>query len=194
MARKSKKGFGNPARYSRNPKPHETRVLSTVAEQKMFPFARLYADMLQSKAWFDLSWHQQSLYMYMKLQEFRADKDKKSGCTLVPKSIDEEGNITEYYPPTYFFFNRSLYADRYHLYNRNDQKGFARDRDALVAHGFIEYISCGQTTQTKSVYMLSAKWWDWKEGEDFTPRETKERKVRNRKRYDESHPIADDES
>lgn len=55
--------------------------------------------------------------------------------------------------------NMSKWNDLYHIYNKN-QNQFQKDMRQLIEYGFVELIEDGSTTRTKSVYMLSDKWWN----------------------------------
>lgn len=99
--------------------------------------AVLYASMLQSPAWKKLTKPQQILYVYMRLQFY--------GNNQVPGK-----------PQIYFYFNQTLWKKTYELYT--NLKSFYRDRDALIAHGFIEMVESGKNTRTKAVYKLSSSW------------------------------------
>lgn len=102
--------------------------------------ATLYASMLQSKAFKDLSPSAKVLYIYMKLQLFGQ-----------PAVDDDE---------TIFYFNRALYMSVYKLYTKYEQ--FKRDRDLLMQHGLIEEVENGKVTRTKNKYRFSDKWKQWK--------------------------------
>lgn len=104
--------------------------------------ANLYASMLTSPAWLDLTAQQKTLYAYCKLQLY-----------------GEKQKPTE--DPTTFTMNQSKWADRYRLYKKNNFKGFSRDMEALILHGFVVCVECGATTRTKSVYKLSSSWQRW---------------------------------
>jgi hypothetical protein len=97
--------------------------------------------MLMSAAWRDLSPKQHELYLYCKAQLF-AEKQKPYG--------DES-----------FTMNRSKWNLLYGLYNDGNEKGFYRDIDALIEHGFIICKSSGKATRTKSIYAYSDKWRKW---------------------------------
>lgn len=99
--------------------------------------AVLYASMLQSPAWKKLTKPQQILYVYMRLQFY--------GNNQVPDK-----------PQIYFYFNQTLWKDTYQIYS--NLKAFYKDRDALIAHGFIEMVESGKNTRTKAVYKLSSNW------------------------------------
>lgn len=108
-------------------------------------FSIVCDSMLKSDAWKQLSSNQKVLYITCKIQGFKRN-DKAS--------FDEQyrGN------PRYFTMNRYKYTKVYALYNSNNQKGFHRDMDALIEHGFIECVISGRATRSKSLYRFSEKW------------------------------------
>lgn len=102
--------------------------------------ANLYASMLQSEAYMDLSKNAMVLYQYMKLQYY--------GAKGLPGHASTD-----------FVFNKALYTKTYQLYTNPNQ--FRKDRDSLIEHGFIEYVECGKNTRTKSIYRFSDRWQHW---------------------------------
>lgn len=99
--------------------------------------ANIYASMMQSKAWMQLSKNARLLYVYMKLQYYGAK------------------NLVDH-PGTDFVFNWALASKTYGLYT--NYKQFQNDRNMLIANGFIELIENGKNTRTKSIYRFSDKW------------------------------------
>jgi hypothetical protein len=101
--------------------------------------ANLYMSMLTSSAWRDLSAKQQVLYTYCKAQYY--------GEKMKPKQDSE-----------CFTMNQSKWCGLYGLYEKGNAKGFYRDMEALIEHGFITCVECGAVTRTKSIYRFSSKW------------------------------------
>ncbi len=99
--------------------------------------ANIYASMIQSKAWMQLSKNARLLYVYMKLQYYGAK------------------NLVDH-PETDFVFNWALASKTYGLYT--NYKQFQNDKNMLITNGFIELIENGKNTRTKSIYRFSDKW------------------------------------
>ena len=99
--------------------------------------ANIYASMIQSKAWMQLSKNARLLYVYMKMQYYGAK------------------NLADH-PETDFVFNWALASKTYGLYT--NYKQFQNDRNMLITNGFIELIENGKNTRTKSIYRFSDKW------------------------------------
>lgn len=100
------------------------------------PFAAIYSSMMGSEAWGQLSNNARVLYLYMKMQLFGGKRDGL--------------------PEGQFYFNRSTYTKTYRLYSNQNQ--FYKDRDLLIAYGFIDMIESGKNTRTKAVYQFSDRW------------------------------------
>lgn len=101
-------------------------------------FVRIFLDMVNSPAFKDLSYKQQLLYFYMKIQFCQKDSKKPNGKHLQ------------------FYFNRGLYKNTLELYSNDGQ--FRKDRDNLIEHGFIICVENGSNTRSKSIYQFSDKW------------------------------------
>lgn len=101
-------------------------------------FTRIFLNMINSPAFKDLSYRQQLLYFYMKIQFYQKDSKKPNGKHLQ------------------FYFNRGLYKNNLKLYSNDEQ--FRKDRDALIEHGFIVCVQDGSNTRSKSVYQFSDLW------------------------------------
>lgn len=98
--------------------------------------AAVYASMMQSKAWHNLSNNARVLYLYMKLQLYGAKiKD---------------------HPETDFYFNTAMAQKTYGLYSNMAQ--FRKDRQQLIDNGFIDVVENGRFTRTKNVYRFSSRW------------------------------------
>ena len=104
--------------------------------------ANIYASMLLSPAWKDLTANQQRLYLVCK-SRFYGEKSKPNG------------------DPLCFTLNQSVWADLYGLYKRNNAASFIRDMAGLISHGFISCAVCGAFTRSKSIYRFSSKWQKW---------------------------------
>lgn len=108
--------------------------------------AVIYASMMQSNAFLDLSANAIKLYLYMKLQFYGQ----------VQKPGDK---------PDQFVFNRSMYVTTYGIFSNGAQ--FTQYCHELIKHGFIELIECGATTRSNNIYKFSDKWQTWGPGTDF---------------------------
>lgn len=60
-----------------------------------------------------------------------------------------------------FTMNKSKWCDKYHLYKENNEKGFQRDIESLIEHGFISCEYCGALERKSSIYRFSSKWKIW---------------------------------
>ena len=103
--------------------------------------ANLYHSMLVSPAWLDLTNSQRILYLVCKDQYYH---DKKF--------TQESAQFT---------MNQEKWKHHYKLYNEGNEKGFYRDMNALIEHGFIVCVTSGKNTRTKSVYGYSDQWRYW---------------------------------
>ena len=99
--------------------------------------ATIYASMMNSYPWMQLTPQAKVLYLYMKLQMYGQKP-------------------LENYPADTFVFNFSMYVKTYHLYS--NWKQFDRDCKQLVKWGFIKVYENGHTTRTKNVYQFSGEW------------------------------------
>ena len=99
--------------------------------------AVLYASMLQSKNYIELSNGAKVLYQYMKLQYYGA------------KNIPE-------HPQEHFYFNEAMYMKTYKLGTNKAQ--FRKYRNELIEGGFIYLVEYGGTTRTKNIYGFCDKW------------------------------------
>lgn len=99
--------------------------------------ATLYASMLQSPAWYQLSNNAKVLYLYMKLQLYGQ------------RNLD--GHDTDC-----FYFNKSMYTQTYPLYLNGAQ--FRRDCKQLIRCGFIDEVENGRFSRTKNIYRFSDRW------------------------------------
>ena len=99
--------------------------------------ANIYASMIQSRVWSNLTNNARVLYVYMKLQYY--------GQKTIP---DREQEC--------FYFNKAMFIKTYQLYKNVNQ--FYKDKKLLIDNGFIETVENGKTTRTKSIYKLSSKW------------------------------------
>lgn len=98
--------------------------------------ANIYASMMQSRAWGNLTNNARVLYLYMKLQYY--------GQKTIP---DREQEC--------FYFNKALVTKNYQLYTNVNQ--FYKDKKMLIDNGFIETVENGKNTRTKSIYRFSSK-------------------------------------
>lgn len=114
--------------------------------------ANIYMSMLMSPNWMALTKNAQVLYVYCKAQYY-AEKRKPELNPLNPRKLTEDEKSR------CFTMNMSKWNDLYHIYNKN-QNQFQKDMRQLIEYGFVELIEDGSTTRTKSIYMLSDKWWN----------------------------------
>ena len=99
--------------------------------------ANIYASMMQSRAWENLTNNARVVYVYMKLQYYGQ------------KPIQG-------HPPHHFYMNQATLQKTYKLYT--NMKQFRKDRQMLIDNGFIEVVESGRFTRTKNIYKLSDKW------------------------------------
>ena len=104
--------------------------------------ANLYASMLLSPAWMDLTAQQKTLYVMCKLQ-FYGEKQKPTD------------------DPTTCTMNQAKWCKLYQLYKPGNERAFYRDMTALIEHGFVVCVSSGALGRTKSIYRLSSMWQKW---------------------------------
>lgn len=102
-------------------------------------FVKIAWDMMQSKAWSDLTVSQRGLYLMMKA-EYLPEKSNKG--VLLPAN---DKNI---------LFPSSKWKPLY----KGNQRKWQEDRQSLIDHGFIRIAECGRTTRTPNVYELSEDW------------------------------------
>lgn len=104
--------------------------------------ANLYASMLMSPAWMDLTAQQKTLYVMCKLQLY-GEKQKPTD------------------DPASFTMNQAKWCKLYKLYKPGNERAFYRDMGALIEHGFVICVSSGAFGKTKSIYRLSSMWQKW---------------------------------
>lgn len=127
--------------------------------------ANLYASMLTSQAWLDLTPQQKTLYTCCKLQLY-AEKSKPTEDTAT------------------FTMNQWKWRDQYQLYKAGNERSFYRDMTALIEHGFIACVESGAYSKRKSIYKFSSKWQKWgTEAFEISPAEMTVSMTR--KRWDE---------
>lgn len=116
--------------------------------------ATLYATMLQSDAFKELSANAKVLYVYMKLQLYGQQGKRKV--------VDPDGKGRDC-----FYFNKAMWINdkahpnSYALYKNGSQ--FARDKKQLIDFGFIEEVQSNWNTREKNIYCFSYKW------KEYTP-------------------------
>lgn len=115
--------------------------------------AQLYESQLQSPAFMSLTARQKILWVYVKSQLYGKAK---------PRQADYEGLQID---DNCFYFNHAL-AVRYGLYAKSSRREFYNDMKVLCDRGFIEVVSSGKNTRTKSVYRFSCQWKYWKDNEN----------------------------
>ena len=128
--------------------------------------ANIYESMILSEAWKDLSASAKVLYLTCKSQYYSEKK----------KPI--EGDYTT------FTMNQAKWADKYHLYSKGNHRGFQRDMESLIVHGFVKCVECGAVTRTKSIYRFSSDWTNYKfsQGLEIAPSDMTDAMRRKRRR------------
>lgn len=116
-------------------KKFEPEPFERIGESKVS--ATIFASMLQSYPWMQLTAQAQRLYLYMKLQQYGQ------------KPLDD-------YPADTFVFNKAMYTKTYSLYS--NWKQFDRDCKQLIEWGFIIVYENNQFARTKNVYQFSGEW------------------------------------
>lgn len=111
--------------------------------------ANIYESMLESPAFMDLTKNQRLLYLYMKKQYYGKRKPEKDFPDIEQLQGDD-----------LFYFNLAL-AVKYGLYTRGNHKSFYADIKAIEQHGFIETVSSGKSTKSRSIYRYSGAWKEW---------------------------------
>lgn len=104
--------------------------------------ANIYRSMMLSPAYIDLSAAQKVLYQCCK-DQYYGEKRKPDNNQL------------------FFTMNQRKWKDQYQLYNEGNKRAFYKDMEALIYHGFIDCVSSGKNTRTKSVYSFSDRWQLW---------------------------------
>lgn len=104
--------------------------------------SNIYMSMLTLPAFRDLSAQQATLYLFCKAQYY-GEKKKPNNDQLC------------------FTMNKSKWNGLYGLYDENNGRGFRRDMEALIEHGFVTCVECGAITRTKSIYRFSSEWQRW---------------------------------
>ena len=100
--------------------------------------ANIYASMIQSNAWNNLTNNARVLYLYMKMQYY--------GQKTIPNMEQD-----------CFYFHKSLFTKTYLLYKNTSQ--FYKDRQLLIDNGFIEIVGGStKTTREKMIYRFSSEW------------------------------------
>lgn len=117
-------------------KKYTPKEFETIGDRKLSVV--IFAAMMESYAWSQLTNNARVLYLYMKLQLYGAKpiEGRDSDC---------------------FYFNQALFMGK--LYTNKAQ--FRKDRDMLIKYGFIELVENGEFTRTKSIYKYSSKWKDF---------------------------------
>lgn len=111
--------------------------------------ANIYESMLLSAAYQDLNIRQRQLYVCMKAQYYGKRKPGKDYQEIDLLQGDD-----------LFYFPMSL-AEKYALYTRENHKQFYNDIKVIENHGFIQTVSNGKSTKSRSIYKFSGDWRDW---------------------------------
>jgi len=113
--------------------------------------ANIYESMLQSKAFKDLTTKQRELYVYAKGQRYGKKKPGK-----------DYKDYPEFQGDELFYLNFGL-VKAYGIYTEGNKGEFYKNIKALVEHGFIEVVSSGAKTHSKSIYRYSDRWQTWED-------------------------------
>ena len=111
--------------------------------------AAIFESMLLSPAYMDLSTRQKQLYLICKAQYYG---HRKPGADFPDVELVSGDDV--------FYLNLGAVV-RYGLYTRNMRGKFYADMKELENHGFIETVSSGKSTKTKSIYRFSPGWKYW---------------------------------
>ena len=125
--------------------------------------ANVFRSMIESPAWMDLTGNQKALYITCKLQLYGVPRKRKP---------DPDDELT-------FYMNKHLWADKYHLYDRENGKGFRRDMGALISHGFISCVERGEVTRTRNIYKLCSMWRKFGQSDFSVPLQTVTKSLQN---------------
>lgn len=117
-------------------------------------FVQLYADLLDSPAFHDLSPKAKVLYIYCL---------RESHGAAMRNNAPEGGMGDE----RLFYMNHALRTKVHELYAPSDTRCFERDMAALIEHGFVDVTRSGYERREKTVYRLSSRWNLWG-SPDFT--------------------------
>lgn len=124
-------------------------------------FVRIFDDMMESPAFFDMTKNQRLLFIYCKRQFCGSDWVKMGEGKHPGIDFPE---VVQFKDARCFYFNLGL-AVKYGLYTKNGRKEFAKDMEALAKHGFIDRITDGELTHSKSIYRFSSGWKEWPNNE-----------------------------
>lgn len=112
--------------------------------------ANVYESMLLHPAFTTMKPRQQMLYIACKAQFYGHRKPKADFPTTEAVQGDD-----------CFYMNREL-ATRYGNYTKSMTKELYGDLGELQRRGFIECVSSGKATKSKSIYRFCSNWKDWK--------------------------------
>lgn len=138
--------------------------------------ANLYMSMLLSPAWTDLTDRQKVLYLYAKSRLYGQRTKEKEALFEQYLDLKKPTNIDSFFSLS---IGDAVYV--FKLYSKTNQHPFYRDVEALIAHGFIRCIACGNIARVKTIYQFSDKWQLW--GTDSFIIEPKEMTSSMRKKY-----------
>jgi len=108
--------------------------------------ANIFDSMLTHPDFMGLKTRQKILYVYCKNQ-FYGKRKPRSDFPEIEKFQSDEC----------FYMNLALVVE-YGLYTKTGRKEFYSDMKALCEAGFIECISNGKSTKSRSIYRFSDKW------------------------------------
>lgn len=140
--------FANGINYGIEKKNHIYKAFESANTSKDTS-ANICESMLKSAAFKDLSKNQRLLYLYMKAQYFGKRKPRHDYPDQEQLASDE-----------LFYFPMNAAAD-YDLYTRSNKAQFYSDIGELVSHGFIEVVSNGKKTKSRTIYKYSSAWKTW---------------------------------
>ena len=120
-------------------KPYQRRPGSSTS------FVQLHHDLMDSKAFHDLSARAKVLYLY---------------CVRESHGAATRDDV-ERHDERLLYMNKALRTQLHELYPPSDTRMFEEHMSELIGHGFIDVAYRGYKSRERSVYRLSSRWCDW---------------------------------
>lgn len=117
--------------------------------------SNIFESMLLSSAFQSLKPSAKVLYVYCKAQYYAQKDREKAELLQMLQAADPDIKID---PKLLFSMNQTKWRSKYGIYNKGNERGFYRDRDELIAKGFIICLQSGKRARHKSVYTFSDHW------------------------------------
>lgn len=129
--------------------------------------SNLFESMLLHPAFTTMKPRQQMLYVIAKAQFYGHRKPAQDfpDIEFYVETKDEEKPKPIKLNDTSFYLNWGL-IKRYGLYSKNGQHEFYDDLKELQRRGFIQCVSNGMSTKSKSIYRFMSDWKDWKQDDE----------------------------